>query len=97
MSLLRVEPAFTHLCAAQKYINRMRNHKKMQHPNLNPKSFAREDESTLCEFGGLNENSKVMFLFVGEELTREGVIVEKDRVERRLRMLEEGKTSRGAW
>ncbi len=51
----------------------------------------------LCEFGGLNENNKVMFLFVGEELTREGVIVEKDRVGRRLRIIDKGKTSRGAW
>ncbi len=56
-----------------------------------------ENDCGLCEFGGLNENSKVMFELVGEESTREGVIAEKDRVERRLRIVEEGKTSRGTW
>ncbi len=40
-----------------------------------------------------------MFQLVGEESMREGVIVEKDRVERRLRIAEKGRTSinRGAW
>ncbi len=56
-----------------------------------------EKDSGVCEFGGLNEKDKVMFQLVGEESMREGVIVEKDRMQRRLRILEKGKRSKGAW
>ncbi len=57
----------------------------------------REEDLDICEFGGLNENSKIIFELVGEGSLREGVIVTKDTMDRRLRILEKGETDKGAW